>query len=322
MNWKKVKKKSKKEKLPEVRKLSRSFTTRIVSVGFILLFMLAFIGVVRSNIIASNMSKMFEKIDALEKQEQPPEKQEIKMAELSYYTNNFVKEYMNLDSEKKESGNNTRYDRLEKFLSFDGTQLNENIPKKYKRELQEAAIVDVEETNDSLLVTIEVLYKETLDKKITEKHELMMVPIVEENSLYAVVSPPYFLAVKLPQGKTKALQAVEKSLDVDSKEKNKMEKFLKLFFTKYAEGDKTELSLLMKEPILTTGMDRFKEIEKGSLSYFETNENDLQGVQISVIFENKVSKMTRTEYFTLWIGEAENTPFVYTLKNYFTESRE
>lgn len=320
MNWKKIKKKEKAEKSPKVKKVSRKKATTIFSVSFVALLAFSTISVIRSNVMASNMSETISKVAKLEKQEKPKETKEIDTVSLSHYASNFVKEYVTYDSEEKDT--NKRFDRLATFVSFDVGQLDEGIKGKYKRTLKNVELTEIENTPESILAYMTITVEEQFEKEKIEKQKVMVVPIVEKEGLYAVVSRPYFLAPNLPKGMTQALKEVSKPLDIDGKERKKMEEFLSLFFSKYAEGNKTELALLMKEPVLTSGDMKFKDLEKGTLNFFEVKDDQLQGVQVSAVFEDKDSKVTHTENFSLWIGETENSRFVHTFKNYFTESRD
>ncbi|MTD40268.1 conjugal transfer protein [Erwinia sp. CPCC 100877] len=320
MNWKKIKRKEKAEKTPKVKKISRKKSTTFVSVGFIALLVFSGVAVIRSNVMASNMSETINKVAKLEKQGKPKETKELDVVSLSHYVSSFAKEYITYDSEEKDT--NKRFDRLSTYVSFDSGQLDEGIKGKYKRTVKSIELTKVEESSDSLLAHMTVSYEEQLEKKKVQTTTVMVVPVIEKDGLYAVVSRPYFLALEVPKGKTTPLKEVQKPLDVDAKERKKMETFLTLFFGKYAEAKKTELALLMKEPVLTDGKTKFKEIEKGSLNFFDTKDKKVQGVQVSAIFENKETKVTHTENFTLWIGETENSQFIYTFKHYFTESRE
>ena len=130
---------------------------------------------------------------------------------------------------------------------------------------------------------------------------------------------PYFLATTLPQGKTTELKQAEASLDVPQQEKEAVEKFLTLFFEKYANGEKQELMLLMKEPVQTSGVTEFISLNENEIKYFETKQKEVKGIQVSVTFADKQTGMTHTEDFSLWLTQTENSYFVRTLKHYFTE---
>lgn len=320
MKWKKIKKKEKAEKTPKVKKVSRKKSTRLVSIGFISLLALSAIGAIRANVIATNISGTVKTVDKLANQDKPQEEKEIDVVSLSHYAKGFVKEYIMYDSEEKDD--NKRLDRLSTYVSFEVGQLDEGIKGKYKRTLKSAELTEVDRTTDSLLAYMTISYEEQAEKKKVQKDEVIVLPIVEKNGLYAIVSRPYVLGLSMPKGKTTPLETVKKPLDMDAKDRKTMETFLTLFFGKYAEANKEELALLMKEPVVTTGDFKFKELEKGSLNFFDTGDKEIQGVQVSAVFEDKETKVTHVENFSLWIGETENSQFIYTFKPYFTESRE
>lgn len=320
MKWKKIKKKEKAEKTPKVKKVSRKKSTRLVSIGFIALLVLSAIGAIRANVIATNISGTVKTVDKLANQDKPQEEKEIDVVSLSHYAKGFVKEYIMYDSEEKDD--NKRLDRLSTYVSFEVGQLDEGIKGKYKRTLKSAELTEVDRTTDSLLAYMTISYEEQAEKKKVQKDEVIVLPIVEKNGLYAIVSRPYVLGLSMPKGKTTPLETVKKPLDMDAKDRKTMETFLTLFFGKYAEANKEELALLMKEPVVTTGDFKFKELEKGSLNFFDTGDKEIQGVQVSAVFEDKETKVTHVENFSLWIGETENSQFIYTFKPYFTESRE
>ncbi|MDB1678998.1 MULTISPECIES: hypothetical protein [Enterococcus] len=54
MDFKKIKKKEKKEKRPQVKKLSQKKANKVVLTGICLLIGTSAIGVVRANVVASN----------------------------------------------------------------------------------------------------------------------------------------------------------------------------------------------------------------------------------------------------------------------------
>lgn len=92
-----------------------------------------------------------------------------------------------------------------------------------------------------------------------------------------------------------------------------------MFFTKYSVGNKQELMLLMKNPTTTAGQDSFVSIDSGDMKFFDTKQKDVTGVQVSVTFSDKTTKLTHTEDFSLWISKTENSYFVNTMRHYFTE---
>ena len=191
--------------------------------------------------------------------------------------------------------------------------------KEFIRRFKSAAVVQIKEESECLLVSLNVIYeteKEEEKKTLTQE---MVLPIQTKNQLFSIVGRPYFLATTLPQGKTTELKQAEASLDVPPQEKEAIEKFLTLFFEKYANGEKQELMLLMKEPVQTSGVTEFISLNENEIKYFETKQKEVKGIQVSVTFADKQTGMTHTEDFSLWLTQTENSYFVRTLKHYFTE---
>ncbi|MEN2291939.1 conjugal transfer protein, partial [Enterococcus faecalis] len=91
----------------------------------------------------------------------------------------------------------------------------------------------------------------------------IVLPIQVKHNLFSIVGRPYFVASSLPQGKTVPLKQTENSIDVDGKENKAIEKFLKMFFTKYSVGNKQELMLLMTNPTTTAGHYSVVSIDSG-----------------------------------------------------------
>lgn len=326
MDLKKIKKKEKKEKTPSVKKITQKKANRFVLAGLVVLFIFSVIGVIRANAVASNFTRLNAEVKTISQQSTKKEvvKKEFDESALSFYAQNFVKEYINYNTKWEDDVKKARLDRLSKYLSFDVKNVDEteNHTKYFARKFKEASVVQVEETDTSKLVHLNIVYELEQSKKTRTIQEEMVLPIQAKDNLFSIVSRPYFLATTLPQGKTEPLEAVKEQVDVPIKEKQAIEKFLKMFFEKYANGKKEELMLLMKEPEKATGADKFISFDTNKVSYFETNEEGVRGVQVSVTFENIETNLKHTEDFSLWISKTENSYFVNTFKHYFTEKGE
>lgn len=323
MDLKKIRKKEKKEKTPSVKKITQKKANRIVLAGLVILFVFSVIGVIRANVVASNFTRLNSEVKTISQQSNKKEvvKKEFDESALSFYAQNFVKEYINYNTKWEDDVKKARLDRLSKYLSFDVKNVDEteNHTKDFVRKFKEADVIQVEETEQSKLVHLNVVYELEQEKKTKTIQEEMVLPIQAKDNLFSIVSRPYFLATTLPQGKTEALEAVKEQVDVSVKEKQAIEKFLKMFFEKYANGKKEELMLLMKEPEKATGADKFVSFDTNEIKYFEVKEEGVRGVQVSVTFANIETNLKHTEDFSLWISKTENSYFVNTFKHYFTE---
>ncbi|MDN3183541.1 conjugal transfer protein [Enterococcus faecalis] len=323
MNFKKIKKKEKPEKTPKVKAFSQKKANCMVLFGAIFLLIMSGVGAIRANVMASNVDGLYRKLDTLEKQTEKTNvvREELDYSALSFYVQNFVKEYVNVDSKASDEDKKARTERLQKYLSVDVKTVDEMEENKqdFKRKMLTTLLARIEDTTDCKLVYVNVSYEVMAEKKTSTITQIMVLPIRTKDNLFSVVSRPYFIATSLPQGKTTPLEQTENALEVESKEKQAVEKFLKMFFGKYANGNKQELMLLMKEPEITNGQDSFVSLASGDIRFFDTKQKGVTGVQVLVTFADKTTKATHTEDFTLWLSKTENSYFVNTLKHYFTE---
>lgn len=320
MNLKKIKKK---EKRPQVKKLTQKKANKIVLTGICLLIGTSAIGVIQANVVASNFDQLDGQVRKLTELANEPMKTSATYdyAALTFYATSFAKEYLNMDTTVDEDKKNERLERLAKYLSIDVDAVNESNNKQLEivRKFKEASVTKVVEEEECLLVYVLVSYEVEQKDKVETLNQEMVLPIQAKDELFSIISRPYFLAPTLLQGKTKPLEQVGEQVEVAADEKAKIEKFLKLFFEKYATANKQELLLLMKESVDTTGDTEFLEFNKNEVKYFETNQKGIQGVQVSVVFTDKKTGIMHTEDFSLWLSQTENSYFVNTLKHYFTE---
>nr|WP_249641496.1 MULTISPECIES: conjugal transfer protein [unclassified Enterococcus] len=243
----------------------------------------------------------------------------INYPNLAYYAESFVKNYINYSKTANENKENERLDSLSKFVYFDVSMLKEDVPNEFTRTLKSVEMVDVKEVKECLLVSLLVTIETKVKAEVQSETKQIVLPIQAKNGLYSLVSVPYFLAVDLPLGKTTALESTKNTVEIDTSDKKAIQKFLALFFEKYASGNQKELLLMMKSPVITTGQEVVKTIEPSSIKYFKTNSNTNQGLQVTVTFENKETKISHQENFTLWIRQTDNSYFIEQFKNYFTE---
>ena len=122
--------------------------------------------------------------------------------------------------------------------------------------------------------------------------------------------------MNVPKGKQEPLQSVKEPLDVEKKNDKGLKNFT-IIFEKYAKGNTEELSVLMKEPVKTSGQATVSSIEEKNV--FETKQKGVTGVQVSVNFKDKAINFLYTEDFSLWLTKTENSYFVQELKHYYTE---
>ncbi|MDY4307346.1 conjugal transfer protein [Enterococcus mundtii] len=66
-------------------------------------------------------------------------------------------------------------------------------------------------------------------RKIETRTQEMVLPIQAKDQLFAIVSRPYFLTSRLPQGKTDQLEKTKETIELSGNEKEEVETFLEMF---------------------------------------------------------------------------------------------
>lgn len=324
MKWvKKIQTKEKVKKSPKVRLLSQKRANRLVLAVGCLLFGLSLIGAIRANVMAGNVTRLSSRIEELQNElKQNKEKKRVyDSSALSFYVRNFVNEYINFNGKVTDEVKQERNEKLSSYFSgdlvSDKTITNEN--KEVVRKLLQVSVTRVEEVDELLLVHSSISYKVQQNKKETIETQEIVLPIKEKKGLFTLVARPYFLAMTVPKGKEALLQPVKEPLEISGEKQQDIEKFLQLFFEKYAKGNTQELSVLMKEPEKIRGQMVVLSIDEQGIRFFKTKEKGTIGVQVSVNFKDKVTDLAYTEDFTLRLTETENLYFVQALKHYYTE---
>lgn len=138
---------------------------------------------------------------------------------------------MNYNSKASDEAKKARIDRLSKYLSLDVKDVDEteNLQGNVLRTFKNTSLSRIEKMEDCYLVYLNVSYEWEKDKKTENVTQNMVLPIRVKDNLFSIVGRPYFVASSLPQGKTVPLKQTENSIDVDGKEKQSIEKFLKMF---------------------------------------------------------------------------------------------
>lgn len=320
---KRIKKKEKAEKNTKVRILSQKRANRVVLICGVVLFVLSLVGAIRANVMAGNVTRLSNRIEELQNElKQNKEKKRVyDSSALSFYVRNFVTEYITYNGKATEEVKQERSEKLSSYFSgdlvSDKTINNEN--KEVVRKLLQVSVTRVEEVDDLLLVHASISYKVQQNRNKTIETQEIVLPIKEKKGLFTLVARPYFLAMTVPKGKEELLQPVKEPLEIAGEKRQGIEKFLHLFFEKYAKGNTQELSVLMKEPEKTSGQAVVLSIDEQNLLFFKTKEKGVIGVQVSVNFKDRVTDLVYTEDFTLWLSETENSYFVQELKHYYTE---
>ncbi|EHK9937322.1 hypothetical protein GHK79_11885 [Enterococcus faecium] len=313
------KKSNKKTMEMQTKKISQEKANRYLVIFFGFFFVIAVIAVFRANTITSNTSGMFEKVEQLENN-QPKQEKEIDYPTLSHYAESFAEVYINFTNDFDGDTKRKRIEELATYTSLDVEKLENVGEKKFVRTLNHAKTAKISYQSDCLLVSVYVDYDMKQEGETKHFKQELLLPILEKDNMYSIVGKPSLVAVDVRKGKTKELEQKENETNVDERQRKKLVEFLKLFFTKYADGDSQELSVLMKSPEYTSGLDELKEVVENELVIFQSD-NDYQTVslQVPVIFIDKFSRLEREEDFTLKLVRTKTSYIVEELTHYYAK---
>lgn len=323
-----VQKKEKVPPAPKVKQVTKKKASILVTGGVVLVVGLSVFGAMRAISFGSTLDEIKKEVVTVKKKDAEPVEETIDYSLVNRYMNDFVSVYINTGEEAKDG--QKRLDNLENYVSYDLVENAENLSIDTSRKLNSYRLVGIEEKEDFYLAHCQVSYTLTLSngkvdektkKKVPSKKEIksdLVVPFQFKDRLISVISRPYFVADKAPLGKTKGLEQSKEITEenkVLEKEKPAITKFLKVFFAKYANSDKKDLELVMKDIELMGGEYEFVKMEDTSMSIYPIG--DEIGVQVSVVFKGKGTSFEHKESFTLKLKQQNNSYFIEEMKHYF-----
>lgn len=306
----KFSKKEKQGKQPKVKELSKR-TANIMTYGFLLFFVfIGFIGLVRAISLSSQVNSLKNKVADFETTltDNANQTSTLDVSRVQYYMANFVYAYINYDKDSAEEREQT----LQDYYAFDSSTYTEELNE--TRTLKSQRVISVEEYKSYDLAIVKVAYEVSGNSYVMN----LAVPFKIKNGLLTIVSPPYSLADNLYQGDSKSFEKNDSSdlVKLSSSETDSIKEFLEVFFDKYASSDKTDLKLVMKEPVLMGGSYQVDTIDNSTALFYEGDDGQ-KVVQVSVTFTDKNTTDKHTENFTLYLSQSDNGWVVEKLYNYF-----
>ncbi|HEN0128871.1 TPA: conjugal transfer protein [Streptococcus agalactiae] len=304
----KYSKKEKNGKQPKVKEVKQGTVKFFVYGVLVLLFIVGFFGSLRAVGLSNQVKNLKDTVVAIKKESgQKVTDTGLDISRVQYYMNNFVYTYINYSDATAEK----RKAELENYYSFSSSNLTDEIKK--DRVLQTQRLISVTKEKDYYVALMRIGYD--VDKKSYQM--TLAIPFQMADGLLAIVSQPYTLAEDLYQGKSKTFERKSpdevKSLTKD--EITSIQKFLPVFFDKYASSNKTDLKLLMKKPELMGKGYKVSDIDMNTALYYQ--EDNKKVAQVSVVFEDLVTGGKRSENFTLQLVKSENGWYIEKLYHYF-----
>lgn len=300
-------KKEKEGKPPKTKEVKQRTANMMVYGILGLLFLVGFLGALRAIGLSNQVNSLKATVLSSKQQNGKDTKEILDIPRVQYYMNNFVYTYINYSDDTATK----RKEELDNYYSFSTANLVDDVKK--ERKLQTQRLVSVEQEEDYHIALMRIGYE--VDSKSYQM--TLAIPFRMANGLLAIVSPPYTLAEDLFQGKSKSFErkTVDQVKSLPKQEMLSIQKFLPVFFDKYALSNEIDLKLLMKHPELMGGNYRVKSLDANNARYYQDKSN--QVVQLMVTFEDMVTGGTRSENFTLYLIKSDNGWYVDKLYHYF-----
>ncbi|MCK1226143.1 conjugal transfer protein [Streptococcus uberis] len=304
----KYSKKEKTGKQPKVKEVKQG-TVNLMVYGFLfLLFIVGFFGSLRAIGLSNQVKNLKDNVIAIKKESgQKVTDTGLDISRVQYYMNNFVYTYVNYSDEIAEK----RKTELENYYSFSSSNMIDEVKK--ERILQTQRLISVTKEKDYYVALMRIGYE--VEKKPYQM--TLAIPFQMADGLLAIVSQPYTVAEDLYQGKSKTFE--QKTTDevepLSKSDIKSIQKFLTVFFDKYASSNKTDLKLLMKYPELMGNNFKLSDLDVNNALYYQEDKDKV--VQLTVVFEDLVTGGKRSENFTLHLVKSDNGWYVEKLYHYF-----
>lgn len=301
-------KKEKGVKQPKTKVVKQKTANFVVYGILVLLFIVGFFGSLRAIGLFNQVKHLKETVIAVEeKSKSKKTDNSLNVSRVQYYMNNFIYYYINYSEDTADQ----RKAELENYYSFSNASMTDDVRK--SRTLQTQRLISVEKEKDYYVALMRVGYE--VDKKPYQMN--LAVPFQMQDGLLAIVSQPYTVADDLYLGKSKTFEkkTPDQVKELSKEQISSIQKFLPVFFDKYALSNKTDLKLLMKTPELMGKGFKVSELDVNNATYYQ--EKDNQVIQLSVTFEDLVTGGTRSENFTLYLSKSDNGWYVEKLDHYF-----
>ncbi|HEN0586102.1 TPA: conjugal transfer protein [Streptococcus agalactiae] len=304
----KYSKKEKNGKQQKVKEVKQGTVNLFVYGVLFLLFIVGFFGSLRAIGLSNQVKNLKDNVIAIKKESgQKVTDTGLDISRVQYYMNNFVYTYVNYSDEIAEK----RKAELDNYYSFSSSNMTDEIKK--ERILKTQRLISVTKEKDYYVALMRIGYE--VEKKPYQM--TLAIPFQMSNGLLAIVSQPYTLAEDLYQGKSKAfeLKTTDEVKSLSKSDVKSIQKFLPVFFDKYASSNKTDLKLLMKYPELMGNNFKLSDLDVNNALYYQEDKDKV--VQLTVVFEDLVTGGKRSENFTLHLVKSDNGWYVEKLYHYF-----
>lgn len=301
------------KQLPKVKLSIQKKANALVYGGLGLLVLIGLLGSIRAMSLSGQVSQLTQQVKSLNQSvvDLPSKQVGMDTAKVERYMFQFVSTYINYNSDTASE----RQAELEKYFSFDLSGYQDDV--KSNRTLIGRDLIALEDKGSYKLAKIRLSYETGEGEEKPKTIAVLAVPFQMSDGLLAVVSPPYWVEEDSLLGQANGFEQIKRENVelLDEKTTSSIKKFLPVFFDKYALSDKTDLKLMMKNPVLMGGNYQVKNIEDGSAIFYQKKDKIM--VQVAVDFEEKSTGAVHTEHFTLALVKQSSGWFVEEFYNFY-----
>ncbi|MBP1047139.1 conjugal transfer protein [Enterococcus sp. BWM-S5] len=318
---KELKKKKKNLSKPPKGTKRTSTTTRIAVWG--LIFVLGGSGMyalTQAAVALGTANGMQKSVSVIEEKLNNPEVKEDTTKQLETYMKGFVPTFANLPGTQTEQ--TERETLLKEYL---GESLTFQKSSSYERTLIDYQIYEITEGSEYNIVSYLIEYElseinsstlsssakkedaTTEKESVTDKiyKQLLHVPYVEQEGMFAIVDYPYMTTAPAQKATTKPLSGEETLSEAASDTQAEVNEFLKQFYKSYAESSVEDIAYMMSEP---ESLNNSVEFVSSQEKIYDDNGSII--VKTTIVFQLKGTDVETIENMTLKLVKKDNKYFV------------
>ncbi|MHC5216830.1 conjugal transfer protein [Enterococcus sp. LJL128] len=269
--------------------------------------------VMQAEVASSTSNGMKSSVSAIEERLNNPVEEIDLTTQTESYFKGFIPVFMNMSSSSDEQ------DEREGLLkTYFPESFSFQKSSSFKRTLTNFYLYEITEEKGysvaAYVVEYELEYVKNSTTNESEKEfkeaegtytQLLSIPFVESEGLFAIVDYPYFSVAPALKGMGEPLRDTEGLREASIEKMNEVSEFLKQFYTNYANSSTEDIAYMMEQPETLSGSYEFLSSQE---KVYEDGENVV--VKATVTFRAKGTDIEHAENMTLKLNKKENKYFV------------
>lgn len=304
----KLKNSKTKDAIPKSNRSIAKWYRTFVWSGIIFFFFCSFLALFKATTSARYNSEVISGVQSLKEELSAIKQTNIDDLKVDAYFSDFLPIYFDIESTNIDQ-KSKREELLGQYFK-DTSDLTMNVSG--DRSLKNFRLIDVSSADNGWIAKYEVTYTATdNEKKNTQQfHQVINMPFLYENGVFAMTETPYFTALESQSG---LVDRTENNLsgqsEIDSDKKEQIQAFLDQFFKNYASTNESDMAYMMQDP----------ESLKGEFEYISSENKVYDGgsgswkVKSEVTFQLPKTSFMNTENMTLSLVQKDGKYFVENL---------